>query len=102
MKVELRGAVARYGQREVLRGVDLSLAPGRISVVVGPNGSGKSTLIKVVAGLIGFEGQLLFDGSERRPGVRIARRAYDLAGCAVEYRITCGDAREFRYRAEVR
>lgn len=67
MKVELRGAVARYGQREVLRGVDLSLAPGRMNVVVGPNGSGKSTLIKVVAGLVGFEGQLLFDGSERRP-----------------------------------
>lgn len=36
------------------------------------------------------------------PGVRIVRRAYDLAGRAVEYRITRGDAREFRYRAEVR
>lgn len=36
------------------------------------------------------------------PGVRIARRAFDLSGRAVEYRITCGDAREFRYRAEVR
>ena len=36
------------------------------------------------------------------PAIRVARRAFDLAGRPVEYRITFGDANEFRYQAEVR
>jgi len=36
------------------------------------------------------------------PAIRVARRAFDLAGRAVEYRITFGDANDFRYQAEVR
>ena len=38
----------RFGRLEVLRGVDLRLAPGRITAVVGPNAAGKSTLIKAM------------------------------------------------------
>ncbi|WP_457614835.1 ATP-binding cassette domain-containing protein, partial [Methanopyrus sp.] len=38
-----------YGDREVLRGVDLKVEPGEIRVLFGPNGSGKSTLLKIVA-----------------------------------------------------
>jgi branched-chain amino acid transport system ATP-binding protein/neutral amino acid transport system ATP-binding protein len=37
---------------EVLKGVDLSLAPREIVAVIGPNGAGKSTLLKVIAGLL--------------------------------------------------
>jgi branched-chain amino acid transport system ATP-binding protein len=36
----------------VLKGVDLSAAPGRITVVLGPNGAGKSTLLRLIAGFL--------------------------------------------------
>jgi iron complex transport system ATP-binding protein len=38
------------GAKKLLDGVDLALAPGRVTVLVGPNGAGKSTLLKVIAG----------------------------------------------------
>lgn len=40
-----------YGDRCVLDGVSLALAPGRVTALVGPNGSGKTTLIKLLLGL---------------------------------------------------
>src|SRR6185312_9712203 len=36
----------------VLRGVNLTAEPGRITVILGPNGAGKSTLLKVIAGFL--------------------------------------------------
>ncbi len=41
----------RYGDRRVLRGVDLELPRGGFLVVTGPNGSGKTTLLRICAGL---------------------------------------------------
>jgi len=41
----------RYGEKRVLRGVDLELPPGGFLVVTGPNGSGKTTLLRICAGL---------------------------------------------------
>ena len=40
-----------FGALQVLRGVELTLAPGRVTAVVGPNAAGKSTLIKCMLGL---------------------------------------------------
>lgn len=47
-----RKVVFRYGDREVLRGVDIDLNPGEVTILLGPNGSGKSTLLKVLSGLL--------------------------------------------------
>jgi ABC-type multidrug transport system ATPase subunit len=41
----------RYGEKRVLRGVDLQLPEGGFLVVTGPNGSGKTTLLRICAGL---------------------------------------------------
>ncbi|MFS4489573.1 ABC transporter ATP-binding protein [Dietzia sp. Die43] len=40
------GVSARLGGRRILHGVDLTVAPGRVTALVGPNGSGKTTLLR--------------------------------------------------------
>jgi heme exporter protein A len=50
--LELRGLVRRYGEREALSDVSLSLAHGHTLVVFGPNGAGKTTLLRVLATLL--------------------------------------------------
>ena len=53
----------RFGAVEVLRGLDLSIARGRVTAIVGPNGAGKTTFIKSVLGLARPDsGTLTFDG----------------------------------------
>ena len=62
--IEARGVTKRFGATEVLRGLDLSIRPGRVTAIVGPNGAGKTTFIKSILGLTRPDGGLLlFDGA---------------------------------------
>ncbi|CAO1649468.1 sugar ABC transporter ATP-binding protein [Salinibacterium sp. SWN248] len=49
--LEVRGATKRFGAVRALKGVDISIAPGEVHVILGQNGAGKSTLIKMLAGV---------------------------------------------------
>jgi len=62
--VEVRGVHKSFGSLEVLRGIDLLIRRGEVTVILGPSGSGKSTLLrtlnhleKVDRGLIQVDGQ---------------------------------------------
>jgi ABC-type sugar transport system ATPase subunit len=69
--VELRGVRKRFGDVQVVHGVDLAIADGEFVVMVGPSGCGKSTLLRIVAGLEeASDGAVLIDGqvvNERDP-----------------------------------
>jgi heme ABC exporter ATP-binding subunit CcmA len=59
----------RFGEKRVLRGVDLDLGPGGCLVVTGPNGSGKTTLLRICAGLaVPSEGELSVAATRRQIG----------------------------------
>jgi multiple sugar transport system ATP-binding protein len=49
--VSIRSARKRYGDVEILHGVDIEIADGSFTVLVGPSGCGKSTLLRMIAGL---------------------------------------------------
>ncbi|HWW77074.1 MAG TPA: ABC transporter ATP-binding protein [Pyrinomonadaceae bacterium] len=80
--VEARGVRFAYAQggAEVVRGVSLGVARGRLSALIGANGSGKSTLIRLLAGLLKpSAGEVLFGGVPLRryePRERARRFAY--------------------------
>ena len=66
--LECKQLVKRYGKREALKGIDLTVERGRIVGLLGPNGSGKSTLIKLCNQLLTpTSGEILINGLQ--PGV---------------------------------
>ena len=65
--IDARSLRVVRGGRALLDGVDLSVGPGELVVVVGPNGAGKSTLVRTILGLIqADEGDILIFGESLR------------------------------------
>ena len=61
--LECRNLVKKYGYKEALSNLDLTVERGKIVGLLGPNGSGKTTLIKLSNGLLSpTSGELLIDG----------------------------------------
>nr|WP_286721855.1 ABC transporter ATP-binding protein [Devosia sp. 63-57] len=63
--LELRNIEKRYGAYHALRGINLTVEPGEVIVMVGPSGCGKSTLLKSIAGLESIDGgQMIINGRD--------------------------------------
>jgi ABC-type polar amino acid transport system ATPase subunit len=63
--VRLEGIHKWFGDNHVLKGIDLSVSPSGVVVIIGPSGSGKSTLLRTINMLeVPTEGKVFFDGTE--------------------------------------
>jgi sulfonate transport system ATP-binding protein len=61
--VSVRSVERRFGERAVLRDVDLVVEPGEVLVIVGQSGCGKSTLLRAIGGLDrGYSGEIAVEG----------------------------------------
>jgi Fe-S cluster assembly ATP-binding protein len=87
----IRNLRASVDDKEVLKGIDLSVAAGEVAAIMGPNGSGKSTLSNVLAGRDGYE---VTDGEVRYDG-------QDLLAMEPEERAATGVFMAFQYPVEI-
>jgi Fe-S cluster assembly ATP-binding protein len=66
-ELEIKNLHVAVGDKQILKGLDLTVRSGEIHALMGPNGSGKSTLANAIMGhptLEVTEGQILFDGED--------------------------------------
>ncbi len=68
--ISIRDLRKSYGDKEVLKGINLDVYPGQVIGYIGPNGAGKSTTVKVLIGLLAdFEGAVSIMGKDLREDV---------------------------------
>ncbi|MEO0991423.1 MAG: ABC transporter ATP-binding protein [Pseudomonadota bacterium] len=82
-RIQLEKLVKRYGQVEVLHGVELEMADNEFTVLVGPSGCGKSTTLRMIAGLEEVsDGEIWVDG---QPVSHLEPKDRDLAMVFQDY-----------------
>ena len=89
--LEIHGLRARVGEKEILKGIDLTIDAGEVHAVMGPNGSGKSTLAQVLAGNPAYE---VTDGT-------VTYEGQDLLAMDPEVRAQQGIFLAFQYPVEI-
>ena len=89
--LEIRGLRAAVGDKEILRGIDLTVESGQVHAVMGPNGSGKSTLAQVLAGNPAYQ----------VTGGTIQYKGQDLLELEPEERAQAGIFLAFQYPVEI-
>jgi iron complex transport system ATP-binding protein len=93
--IELRGVTVARGGRTLIAGVDMALAPGRMTVLIGPNGAGKSTALKVASGVWpATKGTATLDGRDiaaLKPRELSERRALVAQGASLGFPFTVGE-----------
>ena len=62
--LEIKNLKASINNKDILKGLDITIKPGELHAIMGPNGSGKSTLANVLSGKNGYEisGELKYQG----------------------------------------
>ncbi|MCW4114007.1 ABC transporter ATP-binding protein [Aurantimonas sp. MSK8Z-1] len=83
--IQLRNVAKRFGDAEVIPGIDLDIQDGEFVVFVGPSGCGKSTLLRLIAGLedvsggtISIGGKDVTDAAPARRGLAMVFQSYAL------------------------
>jgi len=68
--IELKGLDVFYGQKQILKGIDLVFPPSKVTAIIGPSGCGKTTLLRCINRLnelapgCKVKGQILLDGED--------------------------------------
>lgn len=62
--LEVSGLSARYGQIEVLHGVNFTVGRGEVVVILGANGAGKTTTLRSICQMVSTSGSIVLDGKE--------------------------------------
>ncbi|MFK7904985.1 MAG: ATP-binding cassette domain-containing protein, partial [Chitinophagales bacterium] len=62
--IHIQSLSKSYGNKRVLKHINLSFKPGEINGIVGENGAGKTTFFKCMAGLEEFEGKVVYENGK--------------------------------------
>jgi branched-chain amino acid transport system ATP-binding protein len=65
--LQIRNLNVSYGAISAVRGIDLDVAEGEIVALVGANGAGKTTVARATAGLLPYQGEIIYAGRRLKP-----------------------------------